>query len=128
MYDRSSELEARKGGDHLTPGILDGTFHRREFPSAIKEFVQPGGDIARLLMRTFITDERKANAAVMFLDRCRTFKDKRHEKMLLNWLAIQCSIKGRARSELLQAVVGQLYSGDGKGKVKKREEAKKVEE
>jgi len=91
-----------------------------EFPSAIKEFVHPGDDAVSLLMRTFFADENQANASVLFYQKCVKFNLEDGKKLLLNKLAAQVSVKGLARDQLLQSVVGIIRESGLKSKIRKK--------
>jgi len=100
--------------------FIDGLFGSGELASAIKEFVHPGKGPSEVLMRVVFKDQREANAAVLFLRKCDEFHMEGHKTLLLNRLCSSVSVEGKGRSQLLQAVVGQLlthlYRGGQKSK------------
>ena len=96
----------RTGGEPKS--ILSGLISPVEFQSAIKQFVEPGSSVTKLLMRTFFSDEREMNGAILLLRWVREYKLKDDESLLLDRIAAKTSIKGMRMHQLLQGVVGQL--------------------
>ena len=109
------DSEPKRERTHGEPkSIIGGILTPVEFQSAIKQFVEPGSSVTKLLMRTFFTDEREMNGAILLLRWVREFKLKDDENLLLDRIAAKTSIKGLRMHQLLQGVVGQL---DGHQKV-----------
>ena len=94
--------------------VVGGLITPVEMASAIKQFVEPGSDLTRLLMRAYFSDEREMNGVILLLRWCREYKLKQDEDMLRNRVAAKTSIKGMRIHDLLQGVVGQL-DGHQKG-------------
>jgi len=91
-----------------------------EMPSAIKEFVHPGKEIGELLMRSRLT-RREAQLVTLALYKAEKFDIEPLKSLLLNYLAIQCSVDGTARKELRQAVVGMVVPAWGQRFSEKQE-------
>lgn len=88
--------------------IAGGVMSSVEFQSAIKQFVEPGSNVTKLLMRAYFRDEREMNASILLLRWVREYKLKNDEAMLLDRIAARTSLQGLRMHQVLQAVVGQL--------------------
>jgi hypothetical protein len=82
--------------------------------SALKELIQPGKELGHLLMRSILHDDRKANAFIMHLNYCDELGCTDKKTMLFNWLAIQVSVKGRGRLDLVRSIIGAWESEKGR--------------
>ncbi len=98
------------------PGITDPDytpdgFSIPKFHSMAKDFIEPGDDVNKLIMRCRLLNDRQKNAAVLYLKRCREFNMTTHENLLITWLAASDSI-GARRINLLAAT----YTGANKAR------------
>jgi hypothetical protein len=59
-------------------------------------------------MRTYFKNEKELNAAVNYLSKCKEFNDIDGANVLLMKLAGKTSIKGWARNQFVEVLVGQL--------------------
>lgn len=85
--------------------------HNTEFPNVLKELIKIGADPRDLLMRTYFSDERRANQAVRLLMKFQKFNmSLRFYTMVLNKLAANCSLGGMSRAELVMSHSGVVDS------------------
>lgn len=79
-----------------------------EFPSVVKELIEPGEDVISLLMRTVFKDANEANASIIWYHKCDKWGIESGKQILLNKLASNVSIAGLSRDEVIQVATGIL--------------------
>lgn len=90
-------------------------FSPARFRSISKDFIEPGDDVNKLIMRCRLLDDRQKNAAVLYLKRCREFHMVEHEKLLITWLAASDSIHARRINLLANTYVGANSKKNSRG-------------
>ncbi len=98
-------------------GVLDNNYikdnwQQQDMPSLANHFVKPGENVRELLMRTYLLDDKEANAAALFLNKCRMIHWKEGQEMLLDKLAARRSIGGLSMMQLLAGWI-QQFPQDG---------------
>jgi hypothetical protein len=108
----------QKGKQGLTQDEIESWWSNADMPSMIKEFVDPGDDPKKLLMRGFLINNRQATAAARYLARCEEFGYQRGKERLLYKLAADCGVRSHHVLMLLMAVTRRiepnLIRSDGK--------------
>ena len=106
--------------ENKNPGITDPNyqpegFSHPSFHSMAKDFIEPGDDVKKLIMRCRLLNERQKNAAVLYYRRCVEYDMKNHLDMFLTWLAASDSIGARRINLLAETYVGSSRRARGGG-------------
>jgi hypothetical protein len=94
---------------------LGGAFNYHSSSSPIDQLVQPGKDPLGIAMRTILPDARMSIATARDLADCVEFEDKADAQELLTVMAGDSSIHGTARSQLVDAYIGERRHQEGGG-------------
>ncbi|BAS31169.1 hypothetical protein [Dehalococcoides mccartyi] len=97
----------------LTLDKLEGMLQNVNTPSIAGDLVNPGDDLAKLMMRTTFKDERQKNAACQYLALCQEFENDDGIEALRTWLAANVSVGGRSRDQLVEIGIGQHFKWKG---------------
>ena len=89
-----NEAEQKSRTSDSKSSVVGGILSPVEFQSAIKQFVEPGSNVTKLLMRAYFRDEREMNASILLLRWVREYKLKNDEAMLLDRIAARTSLQG----------------------------------
>jgi len=124
---RPQQAQGGNSQPHLA-NYFEGALQPSQFPSVIKELIHVGKDPTDLLMRTYLLNDRQASqVALLFLQFDECDMPDRFYECVHRKLALNCSIRGRGRNDVLQASAGVVvedYVTDGmypkNGKQKKR--------
>ncbi len=113
-----SPVQAQKGKLGLTQDEIETWWNNADMPSMIKEFVDPGDEPKKLLMRGFLISNKQATAAARYLARCDEFNYTRGKERLLYKLAADCGVRSHHVLMLLMAITRRIEPGlispDGK--------------
>jgi len=97
----------------LSAGMLGGLTTSKEIPSVISKLVDPGEEALKILMRTNFPNPRKRLAACHILAQGIEFNDPIAIRELFYNLAATVSEGGKAREELVAAVIGDRDFKEG---------------
>ena len=108
----------RGGGGITGDGYYPGTFTPGSMNSVTKHLILPGESANEMLMKGNFKNEKVRNAFLVSLQRFEEFKDDKHLKLALNYIAASDSINGERVKHLIEAVIGQWHNQPGKSNKK----------